>query len=168
MKKNFAVGILVLAVAVPVSYFGWLQYQNHKLDLLVIRANAYWSAKVANDLVTAYQLEAATVAGQLAPDEVEQHQYHGMRMVGYDLGSAKLLPDGGEIMVEVTATTPFGVAPRKGARFADHWTWMKGDWFHGYPQKGGSGLEKDPAPGTLKGGGPSFLEQKTSPNAPAL
>lgn len=157
--KHVKTLIFALAVIAPLGYLGWIQYQEHKLSMLSERAEAYWNARAANDLLTAFRLEASQAAGNMQPDEVEQNHYHGIRIVSAEIGTARVDGDDGEVEVVVISTVPFGGSLMREPKMSDHWTYLKGEWFHGTPEKGGSGLEKDPAPGALKSS-PGFMKQK--------
>ena len=169
MNKKIVVILLAGALVTPVLYFGWIKYQSHRKDQLIEASRIYWDARAANDFQTAYQLEAATFAGFLAPDEVETRHFHGVRIISYELGDVDVSGDGAEVVIKMSITAPFSAVVRDRAPFRDHWTWMDGKWLHGYPTKGGSGLERDPAPGVLKAGQmPDFMQGGTAtPPTPA-
>ncbi len=143
MNRNIWI-VVVFALLCVGGYFFWSHQQAAKKEALLSRASAYWESIRINDLVTAYQMEAETIAGTFLPHEVALRRNFDMRLVSYVLGDAVFLDDNSaEIAINGRYTMmEFGGQdfPVGGAK--DYWTYMNGNWYHGHPEKGGAGLRK--------------------------
>ena len=143
--------MLVLGAAVLGSILVyWYQvnyYANRTEERLMQRVNAYWEAVRVNDLRTAYEMEAETVNGDFSPDEVEHRRQWDMKIVGYILGKPSLAEDSATIEVKTVLTMmEFDGNTFTGGARQDIWTYVKGDWYHGKPERGGAGIRKTPEP----------------------
>ncbi|MFA7606877.1 MAG: hypothetical protein WCY08_09880 [Rhodocyclaceae bacterium] len=107
-------------------------------DALMKRAEAYWAARVANDLVTAYEFEAVSTR----PEGSLQRYISGRGGVAIERGevlSAKVLDDGrGEVTVMLGYRLPMpGMRkPVEGAA-KSYWQLIDGRWYH-EPRSGGA------------------------------
>jgi hypothetical protein len=138
MRSIVFVGLAVVLMAVG---YGWFDYATrHGEAALLERAQKYWEAIRINDLSTAYYLEAETVNGQLAPDEVKVNQGWGMRLYSFRLGKASI--DGKTAEVEMSREFFMNESsePFEGRTIKDRWTFINNQWYHGTPEKGGSGI----------------------------
>jgi hypothetical protein len=136
--KWLAVGALLLAAG-----YAWFDFQNrHSEATLLARANQYWEARRLNDYLTAYELEAETANGQLAPDEVETRPEWGQRLHSFKLGPVEYFNDHAEIELTTDFTIREFTKPMGASTKKDLWTFIKGRWYHGAAEKGGAGIRK--------------------------
>lgn len=141
-KVGIWLSVIVLLALGGGAYFWW-NHVNHGEEALRERAKDYWEAMRLNDLQTAYNMEAETVAGTLLPHEVEVKREWGMRVVEYRLGDATIYGDKGEIKVALTMTmAEFEGHTFPGGMLTDYWTFMRGKWYHGTPDQGASAMRR--------------------------
>ena len=142
-KTGWWTGLIVL-VAVGLLYQGLSYYERHREATLLKRADTYWSALAAHDLETAYHLEAETANGLLRPDEVELVREWGVRLVRFKFGEINYYDHYAEIMVTRDLTYPDSESGKIRTKppIKDLWVFFKGEWYHGAPEKGGSGIRK--------------------------
>jgi hypothetical protein len=136
--KWLAIGALLLAA----GYAGFDFQNRHSEATLLARAHQYWEARRLNDYLTAYELEAETANGQLAPDEVETRPEWGQRLYSYKLGSVDYYNGHAEIELTTEYLIRELSKPAGGGTAKDLWTFIKGQWYHGAPEKGGAGIRK--------------------------
>lgn len=143
MKRPIILALVGLALA-SASGFMIDYHLRHREAALVARANEYWTAIQLHDLLTAYYLEAETAAGLLQPHEVETDRFWGLRLVNFTLGSISYFGDRAEIEVSREMTYPdtqLGKTRNK-PPIRDVWSFYKGRWYHGLPEKDGSGIHR--------------------------
>ncbi len=143
MKKIVA-SLLGLVLLVTLGYFGLRYYRQHDEPALLARANAYWSAVQANDLVTAYELESSRLKGLLLPHEVGITREWGMRIVGFQLGAVTFYGDHAEVELTTEITLPDTQTgkTRKIGPHKDLWTYIEGSWYHGAPEERNSPIRR--------------------------
>jgi hypothetical protein len=142
LKRNWkwlAVGAMLLAA----GYAGFDFYARHSEAALLARAHQYWEARRLNDYLTAYELEAETANGQLAPDEVETRPEWGLRVYSFQLGGVEYFSDQAEIELTVETIIREFTKPNGKSTSKDLWTFIKGQWYHGAAEKGGAGIRKE-------------------------
>lgn len=145
-KRLFWVAAALTMIAVALVFF-WRNHVNHSEEALLQRVNEYWEAIKVNDLYTAYHLEAETASGNLLPHEVEVRREWGMQIVDFTLGDVTMYGDNAEIKVNTTMTmAEFEGRTFPGGVMTDTWVFMKGKWYHGWPEKGGAAIRKKPDP----------------------
>ena len=142
IKRSTLIGAALMVLMVGYGAYAWWDYKSrHSEERLLERARAYWGARVANDLVTAYQLEAETVAGNLLPHEVKKGVDYGIRLTGYKLGDVNYYDEHAELSVKLQMTWPDSkTKTRWKPPIKDLWTFTRGQWYHGAPEWGGSGI----------------------------
>lgn len=143
MKKRVT-ALLVLAVLAVAGFAGLRYYRQHDEKALLARANSYWSAVQANDLITAYQLESSRLSGVLAPHEVGITREWGMRIVRFELGAVTFYADHAEVELTTETTLPDTQTgkTRKIGPNKDLWTYIDGDWYHGAPKERNSPIRR--------------------------
>lgn len=135
--------LLAFCMMLAGAVYGWFDFQQrHSEASLLARANDYWEARRLNDYLTAYELEAETANGQLAPDEVETRPEWGQRLHSFKLGPVEYFNDHAEIELTTEYTIREFTRPMGASTKKDLWTFIKGRWYHGAPEKGGAGIRK--------------------------
>jgi hypothetical protein len=135
-------GLALLVLVGSIWSFGY--YQRHREATLLERANLYWKAIQSRDVLTAYHLEAETVSGHLQPDEVELSRSWGIRLIRFSFGQIVYFDNKAEISVIREMTLPdteLGKTKTK-QPIRDRWTFYNGQWYHGTPENGGSGIRR--------------------------
>ena len=119
-------------------------YSNYRESALIERAFLYWNAVAVNDFLTIYQLQAETAQGNFRPDEVKLGRDWSQRLVSFDLSGIRIDGSHAEIQIKREATLPDTQTGKTIVYPAvkDQWTFMKGEWYHGTPEKGGSGMKR--------------------------
>ena len=142
MKRSTIIALAVLLLVVGYGGYAWWDFKSrHSEERLLERVKVYWGARVANDLVTAYQLEAETVSGNLLPHEVKKGVDYGIRLTGYDLGAVSYYDKHAEIMIKLQMTWPDSKTKTHWKPpYKDLWTFTHGQWYHGAPETGGAGI----------------------------
>lgn len=134
---------LALALIMLAALYAWFDFQHrHSEATLLARAHQYWVARRLNDYVTAYKLEAETANGQLSPEEVETRPEWGQRITSFQLGAVEYYSDHAEIELTVETIIREFSRPTGKNTTKDLWTFIKGQWYHGAPEKGGAGIRK--------------------------
>lgn len=149
MKRSKIISMAILLILGGVGIYAWMDFQSrHSEARLLERVNAYWTARVVNDLATAYELEAETASGNLLPHEVKKGVDYGVRLTGYEVGEVSYYEGHAEVQVKLQMTWPDSRAQtRWKPPHKDLWTFTHGQWFHGAPEKGGAGIrDRSPEP----------------------
>jgi hypothetical protein len=155
-------GLGLLAIG---AVYAWFDFQDrHSEASLLARANQYWEARRLNDYLSAYELEAETASGQLAPDEVETRPEWGQRLHSFKLGPVEYFNDHAEIELTTDFTIREFTKPMGASTKKDLWTFIKGRWYHGAPEKGGAGIRK---PGSAQPPQPANPPEPAPAAAPA-
>lgn len=139
MKKILlTLGMLTVLVAAAFSYD---YYSRHREKTLLERADRYWNAVRLNDLATAYGLDAEAARGTLQPHEVDKGRDWSIRLVSFTLGEITYYDNHAEILLTKEVTWPDSkTKTHQKPPVKDLWTFMKGQWYHGAPEKGSSSL----------------------------
>jgi len=135
---------LVVILSIFGSYKAINYYLNHRESALIDRAALYWNAVAANDILTIFQLQAESAHGNLTPDEVKLGRDWSTRLIHFDLAEVTTHGNSAEIQVKREITLPDTTTGKTMVYppFKDHWTFIKGEWYHGTPEKGGSGMKR--------------------------
>lgn len=142
--RKLSLWLIGLALIVIATFAGPRIYREHSEAAVLSRAQAYWSAFVANDLLTAYELEAPQLTGLLLPHEVGITREWNQRMVSFELGSVTFYSDHAEVELipEITLPDTQTGKTRKSGAIRDLWTFVDGDWYHGSPKERKSPIRK--------------------------
>jgi hypothetical protein len=158
--KWLALGLLLLG-----AVYAWFDFQSRRSEsTLLARAHQYWEARRLNDYLTAYELEAETANGQLAPDEVETRPEWGQRVYSFQFGGVEYFNDQAEIELTLETIIREFTKPTGKSTSKDLWTFIKGQWYHGAPEKGGAGIRK---PGSFQPPQPANPTESAPAPAPA-
>lgn len=158
--KWLALGLLLLG-----AVYAWFDFQSRRSEsTLLARAHQYWEARRLNDYLTAYELEAETANGQLAPDEVETRPEWGQRVYSFQFGGVEYFNDQAEIELTLETIIREFTKPTGKSTSKDLWTFIKGQWYHGAAEKGGAGIRK---PGSFQPPQPANPPESTPAAAPA-
>lgn len=143
MKKKVLLGLLGVSAVIG-GGLGLDYHFRHREATLVARATDYWTAIKDHDLLTAYHLEAEAAAGLLPPHEVETARVWGVRLMGFSLGSIDYFGDKAEILLTRELTYPDTQQGKTRTKppVKDLWTFYQGQWYHGVPEQGGSGIRR--------------------------
>jgi len=146
MKKYLI--FLVCILFLGMIYWSVDYALNRSESALEKRATTYWSAFVANDLYTLYEMEAAALEGNLMPHEVGISHSWNVRLVRFEISDPIIYGDRAEVTIDKEITMPDTKTGKtmKNGKIKDPWSLINGRWMHGEHGSTKSILRKIPLP----------------------
>ncbi|RMD69138.1 MAG: hypothetical protein D6819_07720 [Gammaproteobacteria bacterium] len=117
--------LLIFAFAMPA--WGGLEQSLRE------RAEAYWKAVEANDLVTQYKMEATAKEGKLTPEAFRARAEGRFRYENVKVVDVKVEGDKGVVTVRADERIPKWGVVRKNRIIKDPWIRIDGVWYHRIP-----------------------------------
>lgn len=122
---------MVASLMVCVALAGCVEKKSDSEELQE-RARAYWEAMRVNDLITIYQMEAASLDGRLIAADMRNMLNLPSRLLSYTIQPPVISGDTAMVDVDLKLTKPgmkgtgFDIPTRN-----DHWSRIDGTWYHG-------------------------------------